>query len=72
MGILGGMGIPVIPARWDIPEAREIPEIREFPELWEFPVLRESRKFPSHGKLPFLSAHISDFQSVFCIKKLVL
>ena len=45
---------------------------REFPELREFPVLRESREFPSHGKFPFLSAHISDFQSVFCIRKLVL
>ena len=25
-----GMGIPKIPAGWEIPEAREIPESREF------------------------------------------
>ena len=52
--------------------SREIPEIREFPELPEFPVLRESREFPSHGKCSFLSAHMSDFQSIFCVRRLVL
>ena len=31
MGVLHETGIPVIPARLEIPEAREIPESREFP-----------------------------------------
>ena len=60
------------PGNFPYGNSREIPEIREFPELREFPVLRESQEFPSHGKFPFLSAHISDFQSVFCVRKLVL
>ena len=30
-GIFHGTGIPVIPARREIPEARGIPESREFP-----------------------------------------
>ena len=45
---------------------------REIPEIREFPVLQESQEFPSHGNFPFLSAHISDFPSVFYIRKLVL
>ena len=60
------------PGNFPYGNSREIPESREFPELREFPVLRESREFPSHEKFPFLSAHISDFQSVFCVRKLVL
>ena len=58
------------PGNFPYGNSREIPEIREFPELREFPVLRESREFPSHGKFSFLSAHISDFQSVFALESL--
>ena len=44
----------------------------KFPEFLEFPVPREFAEFGSAGYSHFLSARISDFQLVFCIRKLVL
>ena len=40
MGISRGMGIPKIPAGWEIPEAREIP-VREIPGREKFEAIQE-------------------------------
>ena len=51
----------------------EIPDIQEFPEFHEFPILWVFPKFPSLKKFPFSKCiYILDFQSVYCVRNVVL
>ena len=59
------------PGSFSYNNSRETPEIWEFPEFQEFPVLQVFPKFTPAGNSNFLSVPISDFQSIFCIKKLI-